>query len=361
MITDKNHVLLRIALTILFVTLAGPAQACTAFLLKDNNQYVVARNYDWDIDDGLVLVNKRDIAKFTLEDTNPARWVSRYGSITFNQYGREQPVDGMNESGLVVCALWLEPSKHPDPGKRSRLNGLQWVQYQLDNFASVRDVLANDTALAISSGAGSQLHYFLADRTGDCASIEFIDGKAVYHTGKDMPVPVLANNTYAESEESLHRFTPWGGKQRVRQDFSSLARFVRAAYYVKAFDPADSVGLVDYAFDALTATSSGMYTRWNIAYDPTSRRIWFRTRHNQQLRSVDLSTHDFSGSKPVQMLNMNTRLSGTVDPAFEDYRVEANQALIHRVFGQIEFLKAIPDSQLDRIATYPDSFRYVGK
>ena len=32
----------------------------------------------------------------------PASWVSKYGSVTFNQYGRELPTGGMNEAGLVV-------------------------------------------------------------------------------------------------------------------------------------------------------------------------------------------------------------------------------------------------------------------
>lgn len=32
-------------------------------------------------------------------------WTSRYASVTFNQWGREFPMDGMNEAGLVVALV----------------------------------------------------------------------------------------------------------------------------------------------------------------------------------------------------------------------------------------------------------------
>jgi choloylglycine hydrolase len=34
-------------------------------------------------------------------DGKTISWISKYGSITFNQYGREFPTGGMNEKGLV--------------------------------------------------------------------------------------------------------------------------------------------------------------------------------------------------------------------------------------------------------------------
>ena len=45
------------------------------------------------------------------------------------------------------------------------------------------------------------LHYLVSDSTGKCASIEFLKGKMVCHTGWTMPVKVLvgANSTYDHS------------------------------------------------------------------------------------------------------------------------------------------------------------------
>ena len=39
------------------------ATACTTFCLKRGSQAVFGKNYDWDVGDGLVIVNKRGVAK----------------------------------------------------------------------------------------------------------------------------------------------------------------------------------------------------------------------------------------------------------------------------------------------------------
>jgi penicillin V acylase-like amidase (Ntn superfamily) len=68
--------------------------ACTTFLLGTGDTPVVAKSYDWDMGQGLVIANKRGVAKQSLplgpKDT-PLRWISKHASLTFNQYGRELP------------------------------------------------------------------------------------------------------------------------------------------------------------------------------------------------------------------------------------------------------------------------------
>jgi choloylglycine hydrolase len=49
----------------------------------------------------------------------------------------------MNEAGLVVEIMWLKESEYPPPDEHPTVNELQWVQYQLDNFATVTEVAAN--------------------------------------------------------------------------------------------------------------------------------------------------------------------------------------------------------------------------
>jgi choloylglycine hydrolase len=67
------------------------AVACTTFCYADGGTMVFGRNYDWNIGDGMVVVNKRNVFKHALVEPAPATWTSKYGSITFNQYGREFP------------------------------------------------------------------------------------------------------------------------------------------------------------------------------------------------------------------------------------------------------------------------------
>ena len=96
------------------------ATACTTFCLKRGSQAVFGKNYDWGVGDGLVIVNKRGVAKTALipPQEKPARWVSRYGSLTFNQYGRELPSGGMNEAGLALELMWLDETRYPAPDGR---------------------------------------------------------------------------------------------------------------------------------------------------------------------------------------------------------------------------------------------------
>jgi choloylglycine hydrolase len=100
---------------------AAPAGACTAFCLDEAG--IVAKNYDWSLGDGRLLVNKRGVRKFFSLTGEPAlgAWVSRYGSVTFNQYGQDLPQGGMNEAGLVVEILWLDDTTYPEPDDRSEL------------------------------------------------------------------------------------------------------------------------------------------------------------------------------------------------------------------------------------------------
>ncbi|MGD1045060.1 MAG: hypothetical protein ABR936_07005 [Bacteroidota bacterium] len=77
---------------------------CTTFCLRDSINIVFGKNQDHIIGYGYLMINKRNVKKtaFFPYDDISAGWISKYGSITFNQYGKENPIGGMNEAGLVV-------------------------------------------------------------------------------------------------------------------------------------------------------------------------------------------------------------------------------------------------------------------
>lgn len=335
------------------------AAACSAFLLQDRHDILVGRNYDWSVDDGLVIVNKRGMVKSAFGQDNPVAWTSRYGSVTFNQFGCEQPTDGMNEAGLVITALWLDETILPEAGALPTLTSLQWVQYQLDVSRSVAEVLARDSQVAVAPGAGSSVHFFVADSAGNTAVVEYLAGRRVHHLNPR--VPALTNSRQSESESTLASLRPFGGRGDMPTDFGSLARFARAACYLRQFDPADSIPTLDYSFSLLSAVSLGMETKWSLVYDIRARRIWFRTQRNQTVRRLDLRDFDYSGATPAKILDVNARLTGGVNRHFENYRTETNRALIFRVFRRIDFLKGIPDRNLEALARYPETFRYSGE
>lgn len=88
------------------------------------------RNYDWPVEVGLVLVNKRDMHKTALliNGGQAAKWTARYGSLTFNQFGRDLPNGGINEAGLVIEVLWLNDTGYAAADARPALNALAWIQ-----------------------------------------------------------------------------------------------------------------------------------------------------------------------------------------------------------------------------------------
>jgi choloylglycine hydrolase len=174
-------------------------EACSTFLLKKNNHILLAKSYDWIVEDGLVIVNKRHIAKQAMTFDNPMEWVSKYGSVIFTQAGRELPLGGMNETGLSIELMWLDETTYPFPDNRFTLNELQWIQYQLDTASSIDEILASDIFLRIEQESKSLIHFFVVDSSGNSAIIEFLSGEMVVHSRNEMSIPVLTNNTYEKS------------------------------------------------------------------------------------------------------------------------------------------------------------------
>jgi len=105
----------------------GPARACTCFCLDTPAGPVFGSNLDLFIPgDGLVFVNRRGIAKESFPSQmgttgKTAKWVSKYGSVTFNLAGREWAFGGMNEAGLVLGTMELLKSEFPERDERPAL------------------------------------------------------------------------------------------------------------------------------------------------------------------------------------------------------------------------------------------------
>src|SRR5215210_5619681 len=151
---------------VLLLFLYAPfAFACSTFLLARDGKFVFGRNYDWVTGNGMVVVNARGMQKtsFVPDGEKSVSWISRCGSITFNQFGKEFPHGGINEKGLVVELMWLDETTYPNADDRGALSELQWIQYQLDNSATVDEVIASNKTVRISKKNSVPLHYLVAD------------------------------------------------------------------------------------------------------------------------------------------------------------------------------------------------------
>ena len=338
-----------VAVLIALVARPTPALPCTTFLMEGP---VVGKSYDWDIGHGLVVINKRGVAKRALilsGQDEPATWTSEYASVTFNQYGTEFPNGGMNEAGLVVEIMWLNSTRYPAQDERPVVNELQWIQHALDRFATVGELIAAAPSLRVSP-AYADVHYLVCDAAAACASFEYLAGELVIHSGAQMPVKTLTNSTYADSADYLADHEGFGGSDPIPTDSGSLARFVRAS----ALALAES-GAAAAAFSILDSVAQGSSTQWYIVYTVAEKRAQFRTYTNSTLKEVDLSSFDLDCTSPRMILDIDAQLSGDVSASFAPYDYATNVDLIDRSF--VDIIGQLPSGTRDIVAAYPDAQR----
>jgi len=340
--------------------------ACTTFQLNHEGHIFVGTNYDWGVPDGLIIINPRGLSKTAMpsyrdnsEVGRPAVWTSKFGSVTFNQYGREMPFGGMNEAGLVIGTMGMfKKNKFPTPDSRPSIFMQQWLQYQLDNHDSVDEVVHSESQLRIRPKKGVHIHFLISDKDGNCGVIEFIEGKQVIHVNETMPHKVLTNSTYDDSLRFLEK-----NKTPDPDRFKSIERFILAANNLNNYQLEALESPLDFSFDLLkrvswTAKRERWTSRtvWSIVYDVNNLQIYFRTFANQEIRSINLNAVDFSCDTPAKVLDVNADLSGDVTDKFVAYTRQLNRDLTANAFNKTVYLPKLPDEVFDAIARYPDTF-----
>jgi len=316
--------------------LAEALLACTSFCLQDDNNLVLAKNTDIfdDIDDGFVIVNKRNIAKrgIAIDSADkPACWISRYGSVTFNMLGRELPNGGMNEVGLVIEGLGLSEAKYL--GRDSRKVLIAWIQYQLDSHTTVKEVIESDKKIRIAAGL-----------------------PVTFHASETLTIPALANDTYVKSLAHLKQHTVYGGPKQIPYgSWVSLDRFVCAADRIKRYPSATSKPVVEYAFGTLASIRCGDHTERMTVYDLKKMEIHYKTKRYPKVKTICLADCDFGHRTPVQVIITNTTHEGLLNPYLHHYEADLNRWLIYYSFRHIEGGNLIPDEALQMLAEHGDA------
>jgi len=329
------------------VLAALPATAgfpCTTICVGDAGRPVVAYNYDFHPSEGLVLINKRGTSRRSRVEPGGLAWTARYGSVTFNQFGRDNPTTGMNEKGLMISLMWLDGTAYPPLDARPATGILEWIQYNLDMHASVAEFVAD--AGTVRPTSPTPIHYLFADATGDAAVVEFLGGRLVLHRGATLPVGALANTIY---DDSVRAFEAAKRSGTVPAGGGSLDRFVRGA--LLAGKPGDPIAR---GFAVLASVANPGSTRWSIVYDLAAGAVHFRTDTNHEIRRLALARLDFSCRTPVGMLDLTAPGAGDVSARLVDYTRAANRALLDASFRQTPFLSNSTDAETAAAAAHPD-------
>lgn len=317
---------------------------CTRVLWQDaGDAVVVGRNMDFAHD---LLTNLWKMPRGVRRDdgvTGKLSWESKYGSVIAAGYDIAS-TDGLNEKGLAGHLLWLAESEYGDrDDERVQLSQAVWLQYFLDNFATVADAVRwvrdNDVQVVPladpTGGKQPALHVALEDATGDSAIIEYMGGKAqIYHSRE---YTVMTNSpTYDQQLELVKKFEGLGGDAPLPGTTDARDRFARASYYLGRLDRPST------QLEALAAMMSVMrnaaqpfrvadpgkpeasQTLWQTVTDLTNLRYVFESTTRPNIVWVDLAKLDFSAGQRQAKLDLVGRLalegglSGEVSDQFED-------------------------------------------
>ena len=359
-----------------FISLIN-TNACTTFVLRDSNQIVYGRNFDFDIGNGFVVNNRKGISKYAFigSEQNIMKWTSNFGSITFNQFGLEFPYGGMNETGLVIAQMYLSNTKYPEKDNRKVISPLQWIQYQLDVSKSVDEVIASDTLIRISSEIPVGIHFLVCDSKGKTATIEFIDGKMVSHVGEELPVPLLTNNTYDESIAYLKQFDVLGGENSIRwnniydiewtNDNTLAVNKVFATAANKIIKNQDTSNLINRAFDVLKCVTINNHTKWSTVFDVTNKMIYFKNENHTDIITLDLKDFEFDSDKHSILLDIQSATSNNTMTQFIPYSTNINRDYVNKAFIPLMdsgFIPVrLPDAAIEAHARFPETLKIADR
>lgn len=293
-------------------------------------------------------------------------WTSKFGSVVATAFDITS-VDGMNEAGLAGHILWLAESTYGEPDdSRTQLGQAIWLQYFLDNFATVAEAVAwiAQTDVQVvqmddpTGGARPGLHLALDDATGDSAIIEYVDGKArVYHSKS---YKVMTNSpTFDQQLELVKSFTGLGGDQPIPGSTLASDRFARASYYADRLpEPSSQVEAIASMFSVIRNAAQpfripdpgkpdASQTIWQVVLDLTNKRYVYVSSTRPNIVWVDLADLDFSEGSPQLKLDLIGQLAvqggiaGNVADKFEDKGAMTFLSL--RLLRQLEGAAAEPE------------------
>lgn len=320
--------------TLLFLTtIIQSAYPCSSFVLKNGKTILLGKNFDWTFDKGYViktLKNTTKVAYFTHNGT-PASWTSKYGSITFNQNGKEMPYGGMNEKGLVVEMLWLEDTRFNISENKTYLNELEWIQYQLDNFQTVDEVVANVETLKTYPIKG-KIHYILADTNGKSVIIEYLDGKPMIYEKEANTCQAITNKSVTYSEKHIDNL-----KGIRRNNTSTTYRYYQLEKQIRKLQRTSDFSEMT-AFQMLknvTIPKGDFRTVWSIVYNIETKSIAFYSYKNKEIKQINLNNIDFEQGLSCFNINQNkeTLLDNKLLPFSEKENFEmVSASLIHLGF-----------------------------
>lgn len=322
--------------------------ACTGITLYgDDGTIVRGRTVEWgpfDLQGALDIVPRGAVFNAqTMPDGKPGhRWVAKYGMVGTSAIGKPIMVDGINEAGLSVGALYLpgftEYADYDPQKADNSIDGLDVVGFLLTQFKIADEAIAGLRKIDVVGVINKQLgipyalHFQIEDPSGKIFVVEFVGKQMEVY---DAPLGVITNSpTYdwhltnmrnyinlsavAWPEKKLDGETlkPLGagsGMIGLPGDFTPPSRFVRAVAFSQTarkttggYDTVREVFRVLDNFNVPVGAAEGsqhkaqsddfLYsaTQWTTAADVKNLKFYYHTQYSRRVREIDLKRIDFS-------------------------------------------------------------------
>ena len=298
---------------------------CTRVVYSGKNGMVATgRSMDWKTEmHSNLWVFPKGMKRNGETGDNSLEWTSNYGSVVTSAF-EIASTDGMNEKGLVANLLWLPETEYPvrDQNKPGLAITI-WVQYMLDNFATVEEavsVIDEDTFQVVSDMMpdGSRLatlHLSISDASGDCAIFEYLGGKlTVYHSKE---YKVMTNSPAYNKQLALCEY--WktiGGLSFLPGTNRAADRFARAHFYINALPETDDERIAVASVFSVVRNASVPYgistpespeistTQWRTVSESKNLRYFFESSLTPNTFWVNLRELDLSEGAPVLKLSI---------------------------------------------------------
>jgi len=314
---------------------------CTRILYETGTgTFITGRGVDWNDPSAhpILFSYPRGMKQNGGAGERSLEWTSQYGSLFTTFYGVVS-VDGLNEKGLAVNNLYLAEADYGDPGKSEtpRLMVGAWVNYYLDNFATVEEAVKATSgddftvvAPVLPNGRAAAGHLSLSDASGDSAILEYLDGKLTIHHSREHKV--MTNSPVFDEQLAINAY--WklvGGNRFLPGTINAADRFVRVSYLLDAspkYEDHDMAVASVFSLMRSIGVPLGMAdpdhpnisaTLWRNVTDHDEKRYYFESALKSAVFWVDLEKvgmAESSGVKSIDVLASET-LAGEISAKFQ--------------------------------------------
>lgn len=321
---NKNKSTSLLIATLFGLSLSSTASANTLAFWNDNPQAkVVSRSMDLGENDSPILrasapglIKIGDLSKFHLS------WESKYKSIVVTAYQTNATTDGINNQGLSAHLLPREaPIPTISPMAQNVINmslptvsNLLWVQYVLDNYKTVNEVILGLDQYRITEGMiGNKevtSHLAVQDATGDSAIIEVVNGTVKVFHGKEFNVATNQEGLDLQLN-LLTQYTPFGGELPLSGGHDADSRYVRTTAQLRNLPTPTSSNEAVAGIESIIRSNSvphnnqGTSTRWISTADLTNGIFYFHSMTNPGGVWVDLKRVKLNEGTPMMFFNPN--------------------------------------------------------